>query len=148
MFATPANFRSRTHSQNPWAVAPASVRDTILIVEDEDPIAGLLTCILERGGFRVRRARDARDGARQFADCAEDVALALLDCTLPDVNGVAVCAQLRARCAGLPVLFVSGRDLGKAAQALTADGPTGFCAKPFLPAEILRQVRALIGATV
>jgi DNA-binding response OmpR family regulator len=135
----------------PPASAPSSTvsssRDTILVLEDEDHIAGLLSCILERGGFNVLRARGAGDGLPLFARYMERIALVLLDCTLVDADGGAVCLRLRERAAGLPVLFVSGRDLTLARDTLAAGGPTGFMPKPFFPAEVMRRARALIGAT-
>jgi two-component system cell cycle sensor histidine kinase/response regulator CckA len=148
MFATPANPSVGVDSHSPWATAPASGRETILVVEDQDPIAALLTCVLERGGFQVLRARDAADAREIFRLHANQVVVALLDCALPDVNGHVLCAQLREDGPRLPVLFVSGRDLSPVRHALAAGGPTAFVAKPFLPGDILREVRALIGASI
>jgi DNA-binding response OmpR family regulator len=47
----------------------------------------------------------------------------------------------------LPILFVSGRDSTALRDVFAGEAPTGFVAKPFFPAEIVRHVRALIGAT-
>jgi two-component system, cell cycle sensor histidine kinase and response regulator CckA len=148
MFATPADLSASPEPVSPWATAPASVRDTILIVEDDENIAGLLTCILLRDGYRVLRAKMAGEAQRLFDDHGARIMLALLDCSLPDFNGGVLGGKLRERSHGLPLLFVSGRDLSAARERLAEGGPTGFVPKPFFPTDVLRQVRALIGASV
>lgn len=146
MFATPANLSATPDPISSWSTAPAPARDTVLIVEDDDNIAGLLSCILARDGFRVLRTRLAGEAHALFDDQGERIALILVDCTLPDCNGGVLARQLRARVRRLPVLFVSGRDLTALRETLAEGGPTGFVAKPFFPADVLRHVRALIGA--
>jgi DNA-binding response OmpR family regulator len=143
MFATSADLSAAPGPISPWATAPAPTRDTILIVEDDENIAGLLTCILLRDGFRVLRARLAVEAQRLFDDHGARIALTLLDCTLPDLNGGVLAHQLRDRAKGLPLLFVSGRDLTSVRNSLADGGPTGFVAKPFFPADVLRRVREL-----
>jgi DNA-binding response OmpR family regulator len=147
MFATPADLSVSPGPVSPWSTAPAPTRDTILIVEDDENIAGLLTCILLRDGFRVLRARLAAEAQRLFDDHGPKIALAMLDCTLPDLNGGVLGHQLRDRAKGLPLLFVSGRDLTSVRSSLAEGGPTGFVPKPFFPADVLRQVRELTGTT-
>jgi DNA-binding response OmpR family regulator len=115
-------------------------------VEDEDSIASLITCILARGNFRVVRARDGRECLRMLEENEAQLILATLDCKLPDADGGALCHRLRERAAGLPVLFVSGRDVSNLKAAWAGDGRTGFVSKPFLPGEVLKQVHALVGS--
>ncbi|MEO5959542.1 MAG: response regulator [Opitutaceae bacterium] len=124
----------------------AGVRDTILVVEDEDSIAGLIGCILARGNFRVVRARDGEECLRLLEENETHLLLATLDCKLPDADGGALCQRVRERAAALPVLFVSGCDVSKLKAAWAGDRRTGFVAKPFLPGEVLKQVRALVGS--
>jgi DNA-binding response OmpR family regulator len=148
MFATPANFRTTPDPISSWSTAPAPPRDTVLIVEDDDNVAGLLTCIVARDGRRVLRARLAREAHPWFDDQADRIALVLIDGTLPDFSGTVLGQQLRERVPNLPLLLVSGRDLRGVRDVLAASGPTGFVSKPFLPAQVVHEVRALIGASV
>lgn len=148
MFAPSADLQVASGSQSPWAEATAvPARDTILVVEDETPIAGLLTCILERGNFRALRAANGAECMALFAAEKERVALVMLDGILPDIHGGALAHQLRAYQPALPLLFVSGRDVSGLRDAFAAQGPTGILRKPFLPPEALRQVRTLIAAS-
>ena len=52
--------------------------------------------------------------------------------------------RLRALHPGLPLLLTSGQKQDALFALLGADGPTGFIAKPFKPADVLREVHALL----
>lgn len=149
MFAPLADSRALVEPQTPASTAPASpARDTILVVEDEDFVAGLIVRCLERGNFRVIRAADGAEAQRVFALREPSIALAMVDATLPDMHGGALARALRDRAGDLPILFVSGRDSTALRDAFASEAPTGFVPKPFFPADVVRQVRALIGASV
>src|SRR5436309_949157 len=85
-------------------------RDLVLLVEDNDVVAELITRILERRGRLLIRARDAAEAERQFMAYAPRIALLMLDCKLPDVHGGVLCQRLRRLVPGLPALFTSGQD--------------------------------------
>lgn len=149
MFAPPADSPAILDAPTPCPAAPASpARDTILVVEDEDFVAGLIGRFLERGKFQVLRAASGGEAERLFQDHRGSIALAMIDVTLPDMHGGALARALRERAAQLPLLFVSGRDVTALREAFSGQAPTGFVAKPFFPAEVVRQVQALIAATV
>jgi two-component system phosphate regulon response regulator OmpR len=148
MFAPLADSPALLGPKTSAPTAPASpARDTILVVEDEDFVAGLITRFLERGSFRVIRAADGAEAQRLFAQEAPTIALAMVDATLPDMHGGELARSLRDQSSRLPILFVSGRDSTALRDAFAGEAPTGFVAKPFFPAEIVRQVQVLIGAT-
>ena len=149
MFAPLADSPEFVEPKTPASTAPASpARDTILVVEDEDFVAGLITRFLERGNFRDVRAADGAEAQRVFAERKAAIALVMVDATLPDMHGGALARALRDQVSRLPILFVSGRDSTALRDVFASEGPTGFVPKPFFPAEVVRQVRALIGATV
>lgn len=148
MFAPLADSPAFLDAKTAAPTAPASAGpQTILVVEDEDFVAGLITRFLERGNFRVVRAADGAEAERVYAAKAATIALVMIDATLPDMHGGALARTLRDRKRGLPIMFVSGRDSSALRDVFATEGPTGFLPKPFLPAEIVRQVRALIGAS-
>lgn len=119
-------------------------RDTVLLVEDDESLAKLFVLLLQRCCFRVLHARSSADCVRLFEEHSAAIALLLMDCNLPDGHGGTLCHRLRASCPGLPVLLTSGRKQDSLQLLLAADGPTGFLPKPFLPGEVLPQVRALV----
>lgn len=126
----------------------AVVRDTVLLVEDDQPVAALVAHILARINCRVIHARDGEQCLRLFERQSASIGLVFMDCGLPDTHGGSLCQRLRATAPGLPVLLSSGREQPGLVALLAADGPTAFLAKPYLPGDVLRQVRSLFGASV
>lgn len=119
-------------------------RDAILLVEDDDMVAILLTQVLERLHWRVLRADDAAGGERLAAQHGATIAVALVDCGLPDADGAGLAERLRSTLPGLPLLLTSGRECSGVAQGLKTGGPAGFLGKPFLPGEVLNALRNLL----
>ncbi len=126
------------------AEPPLAVRDLLLLVEDDLPVATLLMHVLARSGRRVLHARDGADCLRLFDKNAAAIRLVFMDCSLPDIHGGTLCQRLRATLPGLPILLTSGRGQPGLVALLAADGPTAFLPKPFLPADLLRQVEAVL----
>ena len=145
MSASPAASHQLARSSR-LAPAAAPARDTILIVEDDECIAGLLRLLLAPLAARVLRARDGAEALQLFQGDARAIALVLMDCGLPDAHGDALCLRLRNSAPGLPLLLTSGRAQPAVVDLLAADGPTAFLAKPFRPGEAVQHVRALLAA--
>ncbi|MGH3933160.1 MAG: response regulator, partial [Pseudonocardiaceae bacterium] len=76
----------------------------VLLVDDDDEIAGPLTIGSGRQGFEVSRATN---GAQALA--AEETDLILLDLGLPDLDGLEVCRRLRER-STVPIIVISARS--------------------------------------
>lgn len=140
------NFGVLTPVENVTAVE-AQVRDTVLLVEDDESLAKLFSLLLQRHCFRVLHARSSAECLQIFEQNKAAIVLLLMDCNLPDGHGGTLCHRLRATIPGLPVLLTSGRKQESLQGLLAADGPTGFLPKPFMPGDVLPQVRALLGVT-
>jgi DNA-binding response OmpR family regulator len=143
MHALPAAMLASDATEAPPCVFGGSLaRNVVLQVEDNDCIARLVEHILARSGHRVLRARDGAEGAVLFAAHRDEIALVMLDCRLPDMDGSALSSDLRESRPDLPVLFTSGQHY--AGPKSFTDGMTAFLAKPFLPAQLESQVNALV----
>ena len=87
----------------------SSPRDeTIVVVEDEEPILDLVSTALRFAGFTVTTATSGREALRLVTSTAPD--LLVLDVNLPDLDGFEVCRRLRAEGHQVPVVFLTARD--------------------------------------
>jgi DNA-binding response OmpR family regulator len=107
-------------------------------------VALLIGRVLERLNWRVLRAGDGAECECLAAQHGSAIALALVDCGLPDTEVAVLCKHLRAALPGLPLLLTSGREYSGLAGSLAGDGPAAFLAKPFLPGDVMRHVQALM----
>ncbi|HVQ25961.1 MAG TPA: response regulator [Planctomycetota bacterium] len=116
----------------------------ILVVEDEEEVAGLLKARLESNGYEVRladRGRDALEAAR-----ADRPDLVVLDLMLPDMDGYAVSEQLRERYSSraLPILMLTARYQPRDKLLGFGMGADAFMTKPFNPRELLSTIAELL----
>ena len=80
----------------------------ILVVDDERTIRKPLVALLESEGYSVREARGGREALALVAERRPD--LVLLDVMMPDMNGTAVCGELRKTDPVLPIVFLTAKD--------------------------------------
>lgn len=114
----------------------------LLIVEDNNDLAGLLTARLESAGFAVDRAGTAED-ARLMAETRAYAAI-ILDLGLPDDDGLAVLRDLRGRLNATPVLILTARSgVNDRVSGLNAGGDD-YLVKPFSHEELIARVQALL----
>ena len=101
-------------ASGPARTASSMVKESILVIEDEDDIAELVHYNLEREGYRVQLARDGESGLKEAI--ARLPNLVVLDLMLPEIDGMEVCRRLLSdpRCREIPII-ISG--LGWAAKS-------------------------------
>lgn len=117
----------------------------MLLIEDDASVSDVLRHLLARHGHRVLHAPDGTQGAAYFASHEKDIALVIVDCGLPDVDGVALCRVFRKLAPNLPIMVTSGWESAPA-RALVGQGPTVFLQKPFFPSDVLKQVVSMLPA--
>jgi len=118
------------------------MRERILIVEDEAPLAEGLSDLLRGEGFDTSVAADGRRALELFH--RERPALVLLDVMLPEKSGYEVCREIRREDARVPVLMLTakGEEVDKiAGLELGADD---YIVKPFGVGELLARIRAAL----
>src|ERR1700742_1270199 len=118
------------------AVAP-----TVLLVEDEAEIVGLLSDFLGAEGFGVVSAATA--GAALDRLAAHDVAAVVLDVMLPGGSGFDVCRRIRER-SDVPLLFLSARGEDEDKLRGLALGADDYIVKSATPAEVVARVKAVL----
>ena len=114
----------------------------VLVVEDDALLGAGLLRVLEQSGYTATLASDG-NGA-QAAMGAGDFDLVLLDLGLPDGDGLAFCAYVRAEGSIAPIVVVTARDsLFSRVEGLKA-GADDYVTKPFELPELLARVDALL----
>ncbi|MGE5461505.1 MAG: response regulator [Solirubrobacterales bacterium] len=123
--------------------------ERILLVDDDDVLAGFIRVILERdGGFsNVVIAEDPVEVLAQV-DTGERFDLIITKLMLRRIDGYELVEQLRARpaTATTPILFLTARLGPEHVARCYAAGANDQMNKPFTPDELLAHVRALLGA--
>lgn len=118
------------------------MNEHLLLVEDDDAIAGALRLHLEEAGYRLHRESDGLQAMAAIDRQRWD--LVLLDLMLPGADGWDVCRHLRQRHADVPVIMLSARS-AEAHRVLGLElGADDYLAKPFSMLELVARVRALL----
>lgn len=117
---------------------------TVVVVDDEAPIAELVEMYLRREGFRVVTAATGEQGLRAVHD--HRPRLVVLDVGLPDVDGLEVCRRVRTGSA-VPIIFLTARD-DEVDRVLGLEmGGDDYVTKPFSPRELVARVKAVLRRT-
>ena len=114
---------------------------TILIVEDDRPLAQGIQMALSQGGRTIRLAHTLADARAQLA--AEPFDLMVLDLNLPDGNGLTLLEELR-RTSDLPVLILSANDMEMDQVTGLEQGADDYVTKPFSLAILRARVNNLL----
>jgi two-component system response regulator AdeR len=117
----------------------------VLIAEDDDEIAVILTAYFSRGGFRTLRAQDGRQALDLHLSARPD--LVLLDVQMPDIDGWMVLSEIRRR-GGTPVIMVTAMDQDVDKLTGLRIGADDYVVKPFNPAEVVARAQAVLRRTL
>jgi signal transduction histidine kinase len=133
-------------SHAPQALPPRGT-ETVLLVEDDDQVRGLVRTVLRRNGYEVLEAGNAGEALLVSDKFGGEIHLLLTDVVMPRVGGHELAKRMVTTRPSIKVLYMSGyRD-----DATPLDGELGpgrgFLQKPITPESLLRKVRGLLDAT-
>jgi DNA-binding response OmpR family regulator len=114
---------------------------SVLLVEDEENLASLVRAYLEQEGYGVVWAGTGAGALETLA--AEPIRLVVLDLNLPDVDGLDLCKQIRAR-SSVPVVMLTARDEEPDRLAGLDAGADDYIGKPFSPRELVARMKAVL----
>jgi DNA-binding response OmpR family regulator len=118
---------------------------TVLVIDDEDDIRLIAEVGLTASGLNVVVAASGAEGVTMARTHTPD--LVVLDVMMPEMDGYATLDALRRDPATvrIPVLMLTARNLAASEEALRGRGVVDFVAKPFIPRELVKRVRAALG---
>lgn len=117
----------------------------LLMIEDDDRLAGMVADYLSSSGYAVSHAPDAQSGLAQLAHTQPE--LVILDLMLPDMDGLQVCQRIRGLpgAAGqVPVLMLTAKGDPMDRIIGLEMGADDYLPKPFEPRELLARIRAIL----
>ena len=114
---------------------------TVLVVDDEMALAGVVAGYLEREGFSVLQAHDGPSAVELAETHRPD--LIVLDVMLPGFDGVEVCRQVR-QFTDAYIIMLTARDEEVDKIVGLSVGADDYLVKPFSPRELIARVRAML----
>ena len=132
----------------PAALPQLRGTETILLVEDEEPIRALVRKVLVRYGYDVLEATDVFDALDIAKRHPAPIHLLLSDIVMPELSGPDLAQRIVGHRREIRVLYMSGfsNRLGIKAGALSAS--VAVIEKPFTPARLVARVRECLGAVL
>jgi DNA-binding response OmpR family regulator len=118
-----------------------AMAERILMIDDDNRLAGMVQDYLGGAGFRVTVAGTGRDGEALLKREAFDAVI--LDLMLPDADGLDLCRKLRAS-SDVPILMLTARGEPMDRVVGLELGADDYLAKPFEPRELQARLRAIL----
>ena len=114
---------------------------TILVVDDEQNIVKLARLYLNKDGFQVEAAYDGAEALEKAKSLRPD--LIILDIMMPEMDGLAVCRELR-KTSNVPIIILTARDDDVDRIGGLELGADDSIPKPFNPRELVARVKAVL----
>ncbi len=116
----------------------------VLVIDDEPLVRSIAKSTLEHFGYSVFEAEDGQIGVDLFRKLHGDVALVLLDLTMPEMGGEEAFILLRKIHPDVPVILSSGYDESEATRRFAGKGVNGFLKKPYTAETLAERVKSVL----
>jgi CheY-like chemotaxis protein len=126
---------------------PLGGKETILLVEDEQSVRGLVRTVLARQGYRVLEASNGQEAIRIATSTDEAIDLVLTDAVMPGMTVSRLIADLRDVRPHAKTLIMSGYTSEAMARRGILESDIPFIPKPFTGNILLSKIREVLGAT-
>ena len=123
---------------------PTGPRELVLIVDDEDFVTLLAQRVLTDEGYRVITARDGFQAIDIYRKLKDQIALTILDFTMPVMDGADVFEELLQINPKVPVVLSSGFAEQGRLRSMLSRGLRGFIPKPYTQQKLLTQIRSVL----
>jgi len=119
-------------------------KGTVLLADDEETIRNLGRRMLQRWGFAVLLAADGKEAVELFRASKNEIALVILDLTMPHLDGEACYREMRQIRPDVRVVLSSGYNEQDVVNRFAGKGLAGFVQKPYTSEELLAKIRAAL----
>lgn len=117
---------------------------TVLFVDDESSILGVMQEYLSAIGFRVLTASDGEEAVDVFSRRHHEIDAVVLDLTMPRKNGEEAFREMQQIRKDIPVILTSGYGEDDAAEHYRRAGLASFLQKPYQGSDLLGHLRAVL----
>jgi len=118
--------------------------ESVLVVEDEEPLLNVLSGLLKSKGYRVYMARDGYEAIETYEEHHNDIAIVVSDLGLPKMTGQDAFLRMKSVNPRVKVIFGTGYLDPELKTELLSLGARGFLSKPYSQDELLKRIRELI----
>ncbi|WP_273543996.1 MtrAB system response regulator MtrA [Nocardioides panacisoli] len=122
----------------------AGAKGRVLVVDDDAPLAEMLSIVLRQEGFDSRVCATGDEAVDAFRDYRPD--LVLLDLMMPGKDGIDVCKEIRAE-SGIPIVMLTAKGDTVDVVLGLESGADDYVVKPFKPKELVARIRARMRRT-
>jgi PAS domain S-box-containing protein len=122
--------------------------ETVLLVEDEEPVRSLVSMILSGKGYHVLAAQSWHEAEHFSVNHPGEIHLLLTDIIMPGLSGPDLARRVTARHPHTRVLFMSGYTDNVLGKGGVIEEGVAFLQKPFTPATLTQKVREVLDAPV
>ena len=123
--------------------------ETVLVIEDENDIGDFLKTVLQNSGYHILLAHNYEEAMSLFHSNKEAIEVVFSDISLPRVDGITLCSELKVLKPSLKIILSSGFSSREFKARFDELGIEAFIPKPYNPHDILWNMRrALDRATV
>lgn len=130
----------------PQRAVSLSGSGTVLIVDDEPLVQQTARAALEHWGYRVLTANNGREGVEQLSCARDEIALVVLDLTMPVMTGEQTYQEIQRISPNLPVILSSGYNESEITRKFRFEGLAGFLQKPYTVKALAEKVKTVLSA--
>lgn len=118
--------------------------ETILIIEDEDHLRGLLQAIIEEEGYKVIATTDGLEAVEIFRNHHDTISLVITDMGLPKMGGWEAFQEMKKIDPNVRTIMASGFLAVSLRNEMLKAGAKDFIQKPYAPEIILEKIRDVL----
>jgi CheY-like chemotaxis protein/two-component sensor histidine kinase len=129
--APPATAQEPVIPPSESTIPESSLSGLVLVVDDEKPVLKICTKMVQLCGFTVITACDGIDAVAKFREHTDEIAVVLMDLTMPNMDGLAAMSEIYLIRPDIKVIISSGFNKEELSERITDQPPCGFIRKPY-----------------